>query len=151
MSPRPIVLDPDIQSLQDEGLSVEVVQGHLLVHQVPYLNAGGKVARGIMVTDLSGNVGALGKPRDHQIWFAGEVPCYANGKPIRSLNRTEGRHDLWQGFAVDHRFSCKPVGQSDFPLTHSAKIRHYLALITPEAKAVEPEATPYPPWLPTGE
>ena len=102
MSPRPIVLDPDIQSLQDEGLSVEVVQGHLLVHQVPYVNAGGKVARGIMVTDLSGNVGALGKPRDHQIWFAGEVPCYANGQPIRSLNRTEGRRDLWQGFAVDH-------------------------------------------------
>lgn len=143
MSPRPIVLDPDIQSLQDEGLSVEVVQGHLLVHQVPYVNAGGNVARGIMVTDLSGNVGALGKPRDHQIWFAGEVPCYANGKPIRSLNRTEGRRALWQGFAVDHRFSCKPVGQPDFPLTHSAKIRHYLALIAPEAKAVEPEATPY--------
>jgi len=143
MSRRPIVLDPDIQSLQDEGLSVEVVQGHLLVHHVPYVNPGGKVARGIMVTDLSGTVEALGKPRDHQIWFAGKIPCYANGKPIRSLNRTEGRRDLWQGFAVDHRFSCKPMEQPDFPLTHSAKIRHYLALIAPEAKAVEPEATPY--------
>ncbi|MBA3033710.1 MAG: ThiF family adenylyltransferase [Gammaproteobacteria bacterium] len=143
MSQRPIVLDPDIQSLQDDGLSVEVVQGHLLVHQVPYVNANGKVARGIMVTDLPGNVGALGKPRDHQIWFVGETPCYTNGKPIRSLNRTEGRRDLWHGFAVDHRFSCKPTGQPDFPLTHSDKIRHYLALIAPEAKAVEPEATPY--------
>lgn len=143
MSPRPIVLDPDIQSLQDEGLSVEVVQGHLLIHQIPYVNAGGKVARGIIVTDLSGSIGSLGKPRDHQIWFAGEIPCYANGKPIRSLNCTEGRRELWQGFVVDHRFSCKPMGQPDFPLTHSAKIRHYLALITPEAKAVDPEATPY--------
>jgi len=143
MSPRPIVLDPDIQSLQDEGLSVEVVQGHLRVHQVPYVNTNGKVARGIMVTDLSGNVGALGKPLDHQIWFSGGIPCYANGTPIRSLNCTEGRRELWQGFTVDHRFSCKPMGQPDFPLTHSAKIRHYLALITPEAKAVEPEATPY--------
>lgn len=143
MSPRPIVLDPDIQSLQDEGLSVEVVQGHLRVHQVPYVNTNGKVARGIMVTDLSGNVGTLGKPLDHQIWFSGGFPCYANGKPIRSLNCTEGRRELWQGFTVDHRFSCKPMGQPDFPLTHSAKIRHYLALITPEAKAVEPEATPY--------
>ncbi|MHB1240661.1 MAG: ThiF family adenylyltransferase [Gammaproteobacteria bacterium] len=143
MSPRQIVLDPDIQSLQDEGLSVEVVQGHLLVHKVPYVNGGGKVPQGIIVTDLSGNVGALGKPRDHQIWFAGEVPCYANGTPIRSFNRTDGRRELWPGFAVDHRFSCKPMGQPDFPLTHSAKIRHYLSLIVPEAKAVEPEATPY--------
>lgn len=122
---------------------MEVVQGHLLVHQVPYVNASGKVARGIMVTDLSGNVGALSKPRDHQIWFVGEVPCHANGTPIRSLNRSENGRNLWQDFAVDHRFSCKPTGQPDFPLTHSAKIRHYLALIAPEAKAVEPEATPY--------
>lgn len=143
MSPRPIVLDQDIQSLQDDGLSVEVVQGHLLVHQVPYVNAGGKVARGILVTDLSGDVGTLGKPSNHQIWFVGEFPCYANGKPIRSLNRTEDRRDLWPGFAVDHRFSCKPGGQPNFPQTHSAKIRHYLSLITPEAKAVDPEATPY--------
>ena len=48
MSPRPIVLDPDIQSLQDEGLSAEVMQGYLLIHQVPYVNADGKVARGII-------------------------------------------------------------------------------------------------------
>jgi hypothetical protein len=137
------VLDPDIQSLQDEGLSVEVAQGHLLVHQVPYVNINRQVQRGIMVTDLSGNIGALGKPRDHQIWFVGETPCYAGGTPIRSLNRTEGGRDLWPGFAVDHRFSCKPTGQPDFPLTHSAKIRHYLALICAEAKAVEPDAAPY--------
>ena len=143
MSPRPIVLDPDIQSLQDEGLSVEVVQGHLLVHQVPYVNAHRQVRCGIMVTDLSGNVGALGKPGDHQIWFVGEIPCYASGAPIKTLNRTEGRRDLWQGFAVDHRFSCKPSGQPDFPQTYSAKIRHYLAVISPEAKAIEPDATPY--------
>lgn len=143
MSPKPIVLDPDIQSLQDEGLSVEVVQGHLLVHQVPYVNAVGKVARGIMVTELNGNIGDLGKPGGHQIWFVGDVPCRVNGTPFKALNRTEGPKELWPGFAAQHRFSNKPDGQDDFPLTHSAKIRHYLALITPEAKAVEPEATPY--------
>lgn len=143
MSPRQIVLDPDIQSLQDEGLSVEVVQGHLLVHQIPYVNSDRKVSRGIIVTDLSRNVGTLNKPRDHQIWFSGEFPCYTNGKQIRSLNCTEGQRDLWPGFTVNHRFSSKPEGRPDFPLTHSEKIRHYLALITPEAKAIDVEATPY--------
>lgn len=143
MSPRPIVLDPDIQSLQDEGLSVEVVQGHLLVNQVPYVNAGGKVARGIMVTELAGSVGALGKPGNHQVWFVGEVPCHVNGTPIKTLNRTEGPKDLWPGFTAQHHFSNKPYGEEDFPKTHSAKIRHYLALIAPEAAAVDPDATPY--------
>jgi hypothetical protein len=143
MSPRPIVLDPDIQSLQDEGLNVEVVQGHLLVHQVPYVNANRQVARGIMVTELAGNIGALGKPGSHQIWFVGEVPCYANGTPIKTLKRTEGPKDLWLGFTAQHRFSNKPYGDPNFPLTYSAKIRHYLALIAPEAKVIEPDATPY--------
>lgn len=143
MSPRPIVLDPDIQPLQDAGLCVEVVQGHLLIHRVPYVNASGQVARGIMVTELSGNIGTLGKPRDHQIWFAGDIPCHANGTPIRSLNRTEGPRELWPGFVAQHHFSNKPHGQADFPKTHSAKIRHYLALIAPEAKAIDPEATPH--------
>ncbi len=143
MSPRPIVLDSDIQSLQDRGLSVEVVQGHLLIHQVPYVNTNRQVQRGIMVTGLAGNIGALGKPNTHQIWFVGEVPCHANGTPIKSLNRTEGPKELWPGFVAQHRFSNKPYGVADFPLTHSAKILHYLALISPEAKAIEPEMTPY--------
>jgi len=143
MSLRPIVLDPDIQSLQDIGLCVEVVQGHLLVHRVPYVDANRQVARGIMVTDLSGNIGTLGKPRDHQIWFVGDIPCHANGTPIRSLNRTEGPKDLWSGFTAQHHFSNKPDGQADFPKTHSAKIRHYLTLICAEATFVDPEATPY--------
>ena len=143
MSPRPTVLDPDIQSLQDKGLSVEVVQGHLLVHQVPYVNANRQVQRGIVVTELAGNIGTLGKPGNHQIWFVGEVPCHANGTPIKTLNRTEGPKELWSGFTAQHRFSNKPYGETNFPLTHSAKIRHYLALIAPEAKVVEPEATPY--------
>jgi len=142
MSPRPIVLDSDIQPLQDEGLCVEVVHGHLLIHQVPYVNAKGEVARGIIVTELSGNIGALGKPRDHQVWFAGDIPCYSNGTPIRTLNRTDGPRELWPGFVAQHHFSNKPCGEADFPKTHSAKIRHYLALIAPEAKAIDPEATP---------
>lgn len=143
MSPKPVVLDPDIQLLQDEGLSVEVKQGHLLVHKVPYVNANRQVRRGIMVTELAGNIGTLGKPGSHQIWFVGDVPCHANGSPIETLNRTEGPKDLWPEFTAQHRFSNKPYGETNFPLTYSAKIRHYLSLIAPEAKAVEPEATPY--------
>lgn len=143
MSPRPIVLDPDIQALQDAGLSVEVVQGHLLVHNVPYVNGHRQVARGILVTDLSGQIGRLGKPRDHQIWFVGDIPRHADGSLIKSLNRSGNGGPLWTGFQVDHRFSNKPEGQPDFPRTYSAKVRHYLALICPEAKVIDPDATPY--------
>ncbi len=122
---------------------MEVTQGHLLIHKVPYVNASGKAAHGIMVTELAGNIGTLGKPANHQIWFMGDIPCHADGTSIKTLNRTEGPKELWPGFTAQHRFSNKPFGDANFPLTHSAKIRHYLSLIAPEAKVIEPELTPY--------
>ena len=57
MSPRPIVLDPDLQRLQDLQLEIEVRNGHLLVHSVPYLDSQRQVRHGILVTNLNGNPG----------------------------------------------------------------------------------------------
>ena len=36
MSQQLISLNPDLKRLQDEGYHVEVKNGHLLVHEVPY-------------------------------------------------------------------------------------------------------------------
>lgn len=137
MSPKQIVLDPDIQSLQDEGLRVEVVKGHLLVHAVPYVNDCREVAYGTLITEMSGDRGA------HQVWIAGDIPHRANGTPFKALNRTEGPRELWQGFTAHHRFSNKPTDQPDFPKSLSVKMRHYIALFAAEAKAINPDATPY--------
>lgn len=129
--------------MQDEGLRVELVKGHLLVHVVPYVNDRREVVYGTLITDLSGNLGALEKPRDHQVWFVGDIPRRANGTPFNALNRTEGPRELWQGFMAQHRFSNKPMDQPNFPVTHSAKMRHYISLFAAEAKAIDPDATPY--------
>lgn len=141
MSPRPIVLDPDLQALQDEGLRIEVTQGHLLVHAVPYVTSRRTVARGILVTNLAGTLGRLGPPPDHQVWFAGEFPCHADGTPIEAIRHSSGSMPLWSGFEAKQRFSNKPAGQNGFA-SYADKMRHYLALITPHARAIDPEATP---------
>lgn len=142
MSPKPIVLDPDIRSLQDAGLCVEVAHGHLLVHNIPYVSGRSTVERGIMITNLGGNVGSLGAPPDHQVWFAGEFPCHANGQPIEAIRHSAGPFALFPGFSANFRFSNKPEGGHGFP-TYAAKIRHYLSIIAPEAAGLDPSATPY--------
>lgn len=142
MPPRPIVLDPDIRSLQDEGLCVEVAHGHLLVHDIPYATAQRTVSRGVMVTNLAGNIGALGAPPDHQVWFDGEFPCHANGRAIEAIRHSQGPFHLFPDFAAQFRFSNKQEGANGFP-SYSVKIRHYLSLIVSEAMALDPTATPY--------
>lgn len=141
MSPRPIVLDPDLKRLQQEGYEVEVQNGHLLVHSVPYVNGNRKVVRGIVITNLSGNVGKLGSPGDHQVWFVGEFPCRHTGAPIEGIRHTSGPFHLWPGFVAQHRFSNKPYGTSYYPDYYS-KMKNYISIISNEAKAIDPDATP---------
>lgn len=141
MSPRPIVLDPDLRRLQQEGYEVEVLNGHLLVHSVPYVNAQRAVLRGIVVTNLSGNVGELGPPGDHQVWFVGEYPCHHTGVPIEAIRHTSGVLPLWSGFEAQHRFSNKPYGASGYPDYYS-KMKNYISIISNEAREIDPDATP---------
>lgn len=139
MSRRRIVLDPDIRRLQDEGYEVEVLNGHLLVHSVPYVTSQGTVSRGIVVTNLNGDIGRLGPPADHQVWFVGEYPCHRSGTPIEGIRHTSGPFALWTGFQAQYRFSNKPEG--GYPDYYS-KMKRYIAIISSEASAIDPTATP---------
>lgn len=141
MSPKPIVLDPDLRHLQQEGYEVEVRNGHLLIHSVPYVNSQREVMMGIIITNLSGNVGELGPPGDHQVWFAGEYPCHHTGAPIDGIRHTSQSFQLWPGFEAQHRFSNKPYGANGYPDYYS-KMKNYISIISNEAKEIDPDATP---------
>ena len=142
MSQKLIVLDPDLRKLQDDGYEVEVRNGHLLVHSIPYVNAQRNVLRGIVVTNLNGNTGKLGPPSDHQVWFVGDYPCHHTGAPIEGIRCNSNVTSLWPGFEVHHHFSCKPNGTNGYPDYYS-KMKKYIDIISNEAKVIDPDATPY--------
>lgn len=139
MYPRPIVHDPDVMRLQTEKYEMEVRNGHLLLHSIPYVTEMKEVKRGILITDLNGNIGALGRPNDHQVWFVGEYPCKHSGVPIEAIRHTSGPFKLFDGFEAQHRFSNKPA--EGFPDYYS-KMKSYISIISSEAAALDPEATP---------
>ena len=60
---------PDLLRLRDEGYEVEVRSGHLLVHNVPYVNASGQVVRGTIISDLTLAGDATARPANHVAWF----------------------------------------------------------------------------------
>jgi len=138
MCPRPTVPNSDIRRLQDEGYEVEVHNGYLLVHSVPYVTSNLTIAHGIVVSDLNGTLEALGPPRDHQVWFAGEYPCHQTGRPLEAL-RHSGGQPMWDGFDVQHRFSNKPEGGFK---DYYTKMKSYISIIANEAKGLDPTVTP---------
>lgn len=141
MLPKRIVLDPDLEKLQKEGYAVEISHGYVLVHSVPYVTAQREIKRGIVVTNLNGNVGQLGAPTDHQVWFVGEYPCRQTGKPIESLRHSDKQFELWPGFVAQFRFSNKLFGTNGYPDYYS-KLTNYISIISNEAKALDPSVTP---------
>lgn len=141
MSLKPIVLDADLQRLQQEGYEVEVQNGYLLLHSIPYVNAQRNVLRGIVVTDLNGNVGKLGSPRDHQVWFVGDYPCHHTGEPIEGIRHSSQDFQLWPGFVAQHRFSNKPYGENNY-FDYYSKMKNYISIISNEAKEIERDASP---------
>ncbi|TFW72341.1 hypothetical protein C3Y98_04345 [Methylotenera oryzisoli] len=139
MSPKQAALNPDIKRLYDDGYEVEIRNGHLIIHSVPYVTADRHVKTGVIVTDLNMNVDELLPQKDHQVWFLGEYPCYSTGSPIEAIRHTSNVQLLWDGFEIQHRFSNKINGQI-YPDYYS-KIKNYANIISNEAKVIDPAAT----------
>src|SRR3989344_8312531 len=138
MSGKLISRNPDLQRLQDEGYEVEVRNGYLLLRSVPYGNSRREVEMGTLVTDLTLNNDQTQRPGDHQVWFAGEYPCNADGSAISALGNRTATQTLCEGLEVHHRFSCKPPeGYPDY----YAKMARYVEIISNPARAIDPSVT----------
>lgn len=139
MSPKQVALNPDIKRLSNDGYEVEVKNGYLIIHSVPYINSNRQIKKGIVVTDLNINFDELLPQKDHQVWFVGEYPCYSTGAPIEAIRNITNTQQLWEGFEVHHRFSCKINGEI-YPDYYS-KMKNYIAIISNEAKVIDSSMT----------
>jgi hypothetical protein len=137
MSERPTGPDSGLQRLLDEGYEVAVRQQHLLVHSIPYVASDRTIKRAVMICTFIENAGAVLSPDNHQVWWSGEYPCFANGAPIAQIENEHNRQDLFKGCPIQHRFSNKPEGVNAFA-DHYSKVVHYITIIQAQAKAIDP-------------
>lgn len=139
MSQELISLSPDLKRLRDEGIQVEVRNGLLLAHGVPYLNSERKIKYGTLVSDLELTANKTIKPQNHVINFIGEYPCNKDGSPILQIQHQSERKILANEITVDHSFSNKPKpnGYQDY----YEKITRYIAIISAPAKSLDNSVT----------
>ena len=139
MSRRLISRSADLARLRDEGYDIDIVGGHLVLRQVPYLDGAGRVLRGALVSTLTLDAEATIRPDTHVVHFQGSEPCDRWGKRLaRVINSACPGTALFAGMHVDFVLSSKPAaGYADY----FDKMTTYVNLLSQHAIAVDPEAT----------
>ena len=139
MSRRLISLNSDLARLQAEGFDLDILNGYLLVRDVPYVGSGTQVKRGTLVSNLELAGDRTVQPQDHTMKFVGDFPCDANGRPLETL-RHSNAGDLGGGLVVNFSFSRKRTDRAPYADYHE-KVTTYVALLEGHAQVLEPTAT----------
>jgi hypothetical protein len=138
MSNTLISHSPDLRRLRDEGYTLSILNGYLLMAEVPYVTLAGKVARGTLVSELTLAGEVTTTPNDHTMRFIGQMPCHPDGRPLTELVIDNPLVQISAELVTTHTFSHKPThGYGDY----HAKMSTYAAILTGFARAIDPAVT----------
>jgi hypothetical protein len=142
MSHRLISRSQDLKRLQDEGYTVAVKAGFLLIDDIPYVTIGQTVAYGTLVAALTLQGDVTVRPGTHVVYFRGSIPCDRHGQPLSQIINTSQSQKLADDLEIDHTFSSKPStgGYMDY----YDQMTTYAAILASHAHALDSNATATP-------
>ena len=145
MSQRLVSLNPDLSRLRADGLDVAISKSkHLLIRDVPYVNAARQIKRGAIasVLDLAGE--ATVPPQSHVVFFVGEPPCDQHGSLLPGVSQNTNQA-LDEGLVPNHQISRKPTtGPNPGKYAdYYEKIKTYVAIISSPAQVIDQNVTAY--------
>jgi len=141
MSRKLIDHSPDLKRLADQGYNVTIKGGYLVIGDIPYVDVGQNVQRGVLVSQLVTDGQKAVKPDTHVVYFAGTHPCKFDGTPIGALGRAESQQHIAEGLDVENQFSARPTNPDGFADFYD-KMMNYVNLICPHARKIDATATP---------
>ncbi|MFF3667451.1 ThiF family adenylyltransferase [Microtetraspora malaysiensis] len=140
MSSVPLVRDPDLSRLLDDGYDVVVQAGHLIVRHIPYVTESRTVQYGFLAHPVTVCGDRVVSDTDHRIWFGGSMPCDEHGRRLSMVN-AEVRA-IADGVQADFMLSSKP-GPSGYPDQYT-KVTAYTRMIADQAQALDRTVTATP-------
>ena len=124
----------DIQRLLDKGYALAVDREHLIVRDIPYLNAEGELQWGAFASKIVFEDQTKVRPSNHQMYFSGPRPFGLDGQPVRGLGGGEGSVQLSDRCAdilMRQLFShkLKANGQMREYVDYSEKVEEYVTMV----------------------
>lgn len=138
MSRPHIDRDPSLKRFRDEGYNVRYKDGHLIVWDIPYLNAQGELKRGKIICPADLQDGISSVPAAHTVHFSGEAPYDASGRPLPIVAGT-GDFDM-AGERWDLYLSVMPTVAQKYDNFYT-KLATYATRISGPAIVVHPGVT----------
>lgn len=134
---------PDLQRLVDDGYTVRLINGYLVVDDIPYVDSARQIQWGSFICplDLAGDRTA--RPSTHVMAFVGSTPCCRDGGEISPGFANVGLTSGWAPgpeLMPSVGFSQKPHpdGYVDF----YEKVTTYAAILLGPAQSIDPKVTP---------
>ncbi|MFF3182067.1 ThiF family adenylyltransferase [Rhodococcus pyridinivorans] len=134
---------PDLARLVDEGYTVRIINGYLVVDDIPYVDADMSVQWGSFLCPLDLVGDQTVKPSSHVMGFVGTSPCNKDGQPLADGFANPGLHSGWSAgseLTASLGFSQKP--RPDGYWDYHEKVTTYAAILLGPAQALDPTVTP---------
>lgn len=129
----------DLKLLRDEGYFVQQQGGHLVMRDVPYVDAHREVRIGTLISSLTLAGDQTQRPDTHVVHWDGDFPCHADGSRIQGISHQAATIDLGHGLKATHSFSSKPDGgYTDY----HHKMTSYANILAGPAAVLKPGVTP---------
>ena len=145
MSCPPTSPEEAAAKLRQENYNADVVNGLLIVREIPYVTTERAVARGVIAFAVEFSDGELKVSGDHTIYFLGSSPCDASGAPLDIVANPNVDFDIPDAGRAKLQLSRKKDFPSANPSGYASaqeKLEAYIAVICSPARIVDSHATP---------
>lgn len=120
-----------LEDLLSRGYSLSILNAHLVVNDVWYVNHAGELAKGSLGAPLTlDEEDKVGAPKNHQMYWSGSAPHFADGTPV-PLGAAKVDNVSIGGTEYPWHLSNKPP--EGFAI-YTGLIEHYVALISGPAE-----------------
>lgn len=124
--------NPDLALLVERGFAVAFDSNCLIIRDIPYIDATGRLQTGAIVAKLVFVDETRVEQDDHQIYFAGSSPYQLDGTPVSNLGGGETTIQLTErcsDVVVQRSFSNKPMPKGKFD-DFAEKVESYVSIIS---------------------
>ncbi|MDH4317901.1 MAG: ThiF family adenylyltransferase [Desulfobulbaceae bacterium] len=139
----------DIRRLVEKGYAIAFDSNYMVIRDISYLDANRQLQIGAIVTKLVFIDQERVTLHNHQVYFAGDLPCDINGAPIPNLGDNPAKlplSDACPDVVVNRIFSNKPKPGGKFKPFNDfyEKIESYVTIISGPAMELHSDtASPY--------
>ncbi|MBB3701254.1 ThiF family adenylyltransferase [Flammeovirga yaeyamensis] len=132
----------DLKRLQNEGYEVTIIDSHIMISNIPYVNSQKQIKRGDLITPLNLNGGNILKPATHIAHFVGEYPCSSNGQKLLNIVNSQQRLTINNKLTPTFYLSSKPKHNGGKYDDYYELLTTYCRILCHEAQSIDENVTP---------